>query len=95
MADTTHVNHEDMSETACMNCDMPNSANTMSCCFDTDEKQVNLTGSSRIQSDNQELPSFIEPAITYLDTTTTQHHKYLVLAYKPPLIRVGITVKKE
>jgi hypothetical protein len=95
MADVGHSSHEAMVEGACMNCDMPTSENTMSCCFDTDEEQVNATGSIRIQAEDQERADFAAPVVSHFDSISAKQHLYLALAYKPPLIRVGITVKKE
>ncbi|MBP7057359.1 hypothetical protein KBB08_02620 [Candidatus Gracilibacteria bacterium] len=95
MADASHSSHEAIAELDCVDCDTPNSDNTMLCCFDTDAKKISATASIRIQSEDQELGGFSAPGVSHFDPISTKQHIYLALAYKPPLIRVGITVKKE
>ncbi len=95
MADVGHSSHEAMVEGACVNCDPSNSENTMSCCFDTDEELVSTTASIRIQAEDHELAGFTALVVGHSDSISAKQHLYLALAYKPPLIRVGIIVKKE
>jgi hypothetical protein len=94
LSDSTHVGHEDMTEVACANCEQ-DSASSMTCCFDANEKPVSLTTYNRGLYDGHEFVSSPHVAIAQFDSAIAKERKYLALAYNPPLIRVGIVVKKE
>lgn len=93
MADSGHVDHEHVAEVTCTHCNEQSNSSTMTCCIDASEKQVNLTVYNRSLSVTNHLVLFPHISASDLATITTKERRYL--AYHPPLIRVGIVVKKE
>lgn len=93
-AHSTHTNHEDISHVVCASCEQ-NSVSSMRCCFDAGEKPISITVSNRRLSNGHKLVSSPHITIAQFDNVPAKERQHLALAYSPPLIRVGIVVKKE
>ena len=91
----SHNDHTHASTTVFLNCDTLNNIPTMSCCSNNHNHLVNAPVFSRLHNDQQEMPQLAKVTAGTPSDFSPQQYTYVAQAYTPPLLRIGIVVKKE